>query len=282
MTKRILAVAFLLLTFQFLILTLSLSRCSAQSFIPNSGARSVALGFSEHLFGDAYSVFANPASLAWLEKPTVVIGSSQRFFMKELSSAGAGFAYPMKNSALGLNLNYYGFSSFSRKCGAISYTQKITENIAFAAKLDYLQTSINEYGINNAVTGELGVAVKVTKDLNFGMHAFNPFLVSGGYFTDERIPTGFSLGLNYKLADQLLLIAESSKELNSPGRLHTGLEYKPAEKIFLRGGFSTHPFEYGFGLGFQFKNWMVDAASAYHVQLGYSPCVTLKYSFSKK
>ena len=168
---------------------------SAQSYLPTSDARSVALGNSNQIIGDAYGVFNNPASLAWLDKPTVTLTSSNRFLLKELSGAGAGFAMPSKYGVFGFNVNYFGFNNFNRKLAGLSYTQKLTDNIALGVKADYLQTSIAEYGNNSTLTGELGVCIKVIKDLSFGMNVFNPFMVSGGYYTDEKIPTQFSFAL---------------------------------------------------------------------------------------
>lgn len=269
----------------FFTLHFSLFTCiiaNAQSYLPTADARSVALGSTNQIIGDAYGVFNNPASLAWLDKSTFVLASSNRFLLKELSGAGAGFAMPMKHGVFGLNINYSGFNAFNRKLAGLSYTQKLTDNISLGVKADYLQTSIAEYGNNNTVTGELGVCIKVIKDLSLGVNVFNPFMVSGGYYADEKIPTEFSLGMNYQLSDRVLMIAEESKNLNSPSQFHAGIEYKPTEKIFVRGGISTQPFQYGFGAGFELKSFTVDVASAYHAQLGYSPSLSLKYAFAKK
>ncbi len=277
--KKYLRITLFTFHFSFFI---SLYSANAQSYLPTSDARSVALGNSNQIVGDAYGVFNNPSSLAWLDKPTVTLTSSNRFLLKELSGAGAGFAMPSKYGVFGFNVNYFGFNNFNRKLAGLSYTQKLTDNIAFGVKADYLQTSIAEYGNNSALTGELGVCIKVIKDLSFGMNVFNPFMVSGGYYTDEKIPTQFSLGMNYNLSDRVMMIAEESKDLNSPSRFHAGIEYKPGSKIFLRGGICTQPFEYGFGAGFELKSFTVDIASAYHAQLGYSPTLSLKYALGKK
>ncbi|GDX51146.1 hypothetical protein LBMAG27_01930 [Bacteroidota bacterium] len=255
---------------------------TAQSYLPTADARSIALGGSKQLIGDAYGVFNNAASLAWIEKPTFALSSANRFLLKELSGAGAGFALPAKFGVFGLNINYSGFNKFNRKFAGLSYTQKINNSIALAVKADYLQTSIAEYGNHNSLTADIGVCIKVIKELSFGMNVFNPFMVSGGYYEDEKIPTEFSLGMNYQLSDRVLLIAEESKELNTPSRFHGGIEYKPGNKIFIRGGLSTQPFEYAFGAGFILKKFTVDIASAYHAQLGYSPSLSMKYVFGKK
>lgn len=255
---------------------------NAQSYLPTSDSRSIALGGSHQLIGDAYGVFNNAASLAWLENSTFVLSSTNRFLLKELSGAGAGFAMPTKFGVFGFNVNYSGFNNFNRKFAGLSYTQKVNDNIALSIKGDYLQTSIAEYGNHNALTADVGICIKVIKELSFGMNVFNPFMVSGGYYADEKIPTEFSLGMNYQLSDRVLLIAEERKELNSPSQFHGGIEYKPGNKIFVRGGVSTQPFEYAFGAGFILKSFTVDIASAYHAQLGYSPSLSLKYAIGKK
>ena len=253
-----------------------------QSYLPVSDASSISLGGTKQLIGDAYGVFNNAATLAWLKRPTFILASSNRFLLKELSGAGAGFAMPSKYGVFGFNVNYFGFNAYNRRQVGLSYIQKITEDIALSLKGDYMQTSITEYGNHNSLTADVGVCIKVIKDLSFGMNVFNPFMVSGGYYDDEKIPTEFSLGLNYSLSDRVLVVAEESKELNSPSRFHGGIEYKPGTKIFIRGGVSTQPFEYAFGAGFILKNFAVDIASAYHAQLGYSPSLSLKYEIGKK
>ncbi len=271
--------------FIFLIFKLSfliVLSVNGQSYLPTSDARSIALGGSEQIIGDAYGVFNNAASLAWLEKPAFVLSSSNCFLLKELSGTGVGFAMPSKYGVFGVNLNYFGFNNYNRKIIGLSYTQKLNDNIALSVKADYLQTSIAEYGNHNSLTADVGVCIKVIKELSFGMNVFNPFMVSGGYFKDEKVPTEFLLGVNYELSDRVLIIIEESKELTTPSRFHGGIEYKPGNKIFVRGGISTQPFQYAFGAGFVLKNFTVDVASDYHAQLGYSPSLSLKYAIGKK
>lgn len=261
---------------------LSITVAHSQSWLPVSDARTNALGNASTYCGSANSVFSNAASLSWVEHSTFILVSENKFLLKELSGAGAGFVLPMKNGAFGMNVNYNGFNNFNRTLAGISYSQKINNNISAGVKADYLQTSVAEYGNHSTLTGEFSLSIKVIKDLAIGMNVFNPFMAGGGYYADEKTPTEFSLGANYQISDGVLLLAEECKELNTPARFRGGVEYKPAKKIFVRGGISTQPFEYGFGAGFELKNISVDVASAYHAQLGYSPSVSLKYSFTKK
>lgn len=247
-----------------------------------AGARATAMGGSSVTLSDNYSLFNNQAGMAFLKNPSVSIASQRGFFLSEFNTASGGAVLPSKSGVFGIGVTYYGFNVYNEKSAGLSYARLFTENIAFGVQLDYHSTSIIEYGTQSAVTFEAGLIAKIFRQLNFGAHIYNPVRAHLGFYEDERLPTLFNAGLGYTVSEKVLLTVETEKNMDYTARFKAGLEYKPDEKVFIRGGFSTNPFQSSFGAGFRIKDLSIDLASAYHQVLGFSPNLSLSYEFNKK
>ncbi len=247
-----------------------------------AGARSLAMGGTSVTLSDNYSLFNNQAGMAFLKNPSVSIASQRGFFMSEFNTASGGVVLPAKSGVFGVGVSYFGFNVYNEKNAGLSYARLFTDNIAFGVQLDYHSTSIIEYGTQSAVTFEAGLMAKIFRQLNFGAHIYNPVRAHLGFYGDERLPTIFNAGLGYTVSEKVLLTVETEKNMDYAARFKAGLEYKPDEKVFIRGGFMTNPFQSSFGAGFRFNNLNIDLASSYHQVLGFSPNLSLSYEFNKK
>src|SRR6185436_16993324 len=113
-------------------------------------------------------------------------------------------------------------------------------------QVDYLSTSISEYGSAWALTFELGLLVKLSPQLSTAVHLFNPVAIKSG-FDDEKIPTLFRLALSYVPSKKILLITEVGKDIDFPARFKAGIEYRIVDALHLRGGIATNPSQYSLG-----------------------------------
>jgi hypothetical protein len=113
----------------------------------------------------------------------------------------------------------------------------------------------------------------------FGAHTFNPMHVKLSDYNDERIPTILNAGFGYTFSERLLLTAEAYKNSEYPMEFRSGVEYKFGHMAYARIGITTNPARYTFGFGLEMKSFTLDFSSSVHSQLGYSPQVSLQYSF---
>jgi len=207
--------------------------------------------------------------------------AEQRFLEKELGYYAGGLTLPTKSGVFGLAINYSGFDLYNEKKIGLGYGRLFTKNISGGIQIDYLSTSISEYGTASAFTFEAGLLVKITDQLSTAVHVFNPIAIKSG-FDDEKIPTLFRLGLSYEPGKKILLTAEAEKDIDFPARFKAGIEYKMIDQLYLRGGIATNPSQYSFGVGLNVGNLKIDFASSYHQVLGLTPGISVNYVFGRK
>ena len=245
------------------------------------GARINAMGGAGLTLSDPYSVFNNQAAMAFVDGISVALYTEQRFLLKELSYHAGGVILPTKLGAFGLSVNYYGFDLYNEKKIGLAYSRLFSNKISGGIQIDYVGTSISEYGNASTFTVELGLLVKITNQLTTAAHVFNPVRVNSG-FTDEKIPTTLKLGLAYQPGKKVLIDAEVQKNIDELARFSSGIEYQVVDAFHLRAGFQTNPSVYCFGVGINVKQLKIDLATTYHAVLGVSPQFSISYQFSKK
>lgn len=256
---------------------LHLLELSAQNGTPPlPGARGAALGGAGVAFEDGHSVFANQAGMAWVQDPGFNLMAEQRFLLNAIRTVTAGGVLPMKAGSFGMSLQYYGTEAYNEQRVSLAYGRKLMENFSIGAGLDFLNTSILEYGNKAVMTFELGLMARFSKQINLGVHIFNPLNVE--LFEEERLPSILKMGLKYTPSDKVDIFAEVSKDIAFKVRTHWGVEYELIEHFDLRFGVATQPVEITFGIGYALKNGlMLDVASRYHEVLGVSPSIGIVY-----
>ncbi len=261
-----------------LILGISISG-TAQTFSV-TGARQNAMGGTSLTVNDVFSAANNQAGLAFIEDMQAGIFTERKFLLSGLNHFTGVFALPTSSGTFGLTIDYFGYSKFNEKKAGIAYGRKVGENFSAGIQLDYVQLSIPEYGNKNIFTFEVGMQYKIMEELMVGAHIFNPLRWTTTEFTDEKYPTLLSLGIAYNPSEKVLLILETEKDIDNPLRFRTGLEYKLVEKLHLRGGYSTYPSMYSFGIGINLNALKIDVASTVHPVLGFSPQLGIIYQIN--
>ena len=268
--------------FQLLIFCTVACQCNAQIFTGNGGGRSAGLGNASSNLNDGYALYNNQAGIAYVNQVTAWIFSERKFFETNLSLHGAGMLIPTNSGTFGFQVNYFGYELFNQKKIGLAYGRKFSNAVSGGLQIEYLGTSIFETGNANSITFEAGVQVKVLSQLNFAAHVFNPMRLKTGFDLNETIPTVFTAGFKYQPSNKLLLVADVEKDIDYKPCLKTGIEYCPVNKLILRAGIHSQPFQSCFGLGLNLDDLKIDLAASYHATLGYTPTLSVCYSFGKK
>jgi hypothetical protein len=244
------------------------------------GGRSAAMGLSSAAVSDLWSVNNNQAGMAFYDKTGAGIYFENRFLIKEMGTQNGAFTLKTKFGMLGTTLAYSGDANYNTTKAGLAYALKFGNRFAVGIQLDYIGTKLGEtYGKHSNVTFDAGVMVKITDQLTFGAHTFNPMHVKLSDYNNERIPATLNAGFGFTFSDKLLLTAEAYKNSEYPMELRTGAEYKMGNVAYARIGLTTNPARYTFGFGILWKKFTFDISSSVHTQLGYSPQVSMQYSF---
>ena len=138
-----------------------------------------------------------------------------------------------------------------------------------------------EYGSKATITGAVGLIAKLSKELSLGMHIYNPTRAKLAEYDNERVPTIMKLGLDYRFSKKVMFAVSTEKDANFDAIVNAGIEYHITEILYLRGGLSTNPTQYAFGIGMQLKDFKIDLSSSFHQTLGITPGISIIYSKKK-
>ncbi len=244
------------------------------------GGRSAGMGLSSAAVIDFWSINNNQAGMAFYDKTAAGIYFENRFLIKEMGSQAGAFALKTRYGMLGATVGYSGDANYNTTKAGIAYARKFGTRFSAGIQLDYIGTTLGEeYGKRSNITFDAGIMVKISEQLIFGVHTFNPMHVKLSEYNNERIPTILNAGFGYTFSDKLLLTAEAFKNSEFPMEFRTGAEFKLSRIAYARIGLSTNPARYTFGFGLEMKNLTLDLSSSVHPQLGYSPQVSVQYSF---
>lgn len=242
------------------------------------GARSAGIANASVTLSDVWSVHHNQAGLGFVKSAGAGIYYENRFMMKELSLKGGAAVYPIKAGTFGVSVSSFGYTLYSENKIGIAFGKALGENFSAGIQLDYLSTRIAEnYGQSAAFAGEIGIQAKPWKNLTVGVHLFNPTRSKLADYNNERTPTILRVGLDYKFSDKVFVAVETEKDIDHKPVFKAGLEYRPAEALYLRAGISTNPSLSSFGFGLKLKQFKLDFASSFHSVLGYTPQMGLVY-----
>lgn len=249
----------------------------------SGGARSAGMGGAAAGLKGFWSLQNNQAGLAALDAFTVGTFYENRFLINELGFKSIGMALPTATGTFGLSLSQFGYTCYSENKIGLAYAREFTEDFSAGIQLDYLYTHIAEdFEAFGQLSFEIGLQYALNEKIIIGAHVFNPLDID---FIDEEqreeIPSVFKLGLVYYFNDNLLITTEAEKNTMYSLNLKTGIEYTALDFMELRMGVATDPVQFSFGTGFRIRKLKLDIASSYHQVLGFSPQISLVYSFKR-
>lgn len=250
-----------------------------------AGARQAGMANAALTFTDIWSSFHNQAGLGYVQGFTGGAFYESRFLVDGLAFAGFAAAMPLGKGAIGLNYSNFGYSVYNEGKLGLAYGMKLADRFSMGVQINYQNTTIAaaDYGSRGVLTAEVGFRMEVSDNVTVAAHLFNPSrttLIDNSDLSipDEKIPTVIRLGAGYQISEDVLFAGEVEKDIDQNALFRGGIEYQPADILYLRVGASTEPNLFSFGMGLKFEGFQFDLATSYHSLLGYSPQVSLTYN----
>ncbi len=264
----------------FPIISIFLSFQTYGQVIHDQGAISTSMVGLNVTEENLWSINNNVGNLSTLENTQVGVSINNRFLISDFTTAALAFALPLNKFSIGINYSNYGNEFYQYHTAGIGYSMNLGKNISAGIKMNYHNINLgNFYGSSSIISGDLGVIAKLRQDLTMGVAIKNPTLSQLSDFEDERLPTLIQLGFNYSISDQLHTLIAIEKDIMYPASIKTAITYQPMQSLNLRVGVGTFPTTIGFGLGSNIKQMQIDIAAQYHQVLGFSPEISIQYSF---
>lgn len=246
------------------------------------GAKQQAMGKTSTTQINVFSAFNNIANTAFLKHTQLGLYAENRFLQSNINAFNLTFTY--KNDKLGafsLTSYFYGYSLYNETEIGIGYAKNFGSKISAGLKFNYHRLAIAENGSKSLVSFNLGVLYKPINKFHIGFTVYNPIKMKLEKVYKETLSTEFKLGLAYLPSKKFEIILEAQKDLINPFQIRLGFNYDVHKYLSLRIGGATQPTLFTFGLGTHVKNLDIDFSSVWDINLGYSPQLSLQYTFKK-
>jgi len=229
-----------------------------------------------------WSVATNQAGIAWLQGWHAGLYAENRFLVKELCYESVALTWSGKPGAFGMVVSYYGFRLYNEITAGVTYARKFGRRFSAGVQLYYNRIQLGEgYGSKGLVSCKIGLMYKPDDSWTLGIQVCNPVPVKVTDYPEERLPILFRLGIGYDISGKVLVLLEGEKDLEHKPVIRTGIEIKLAKMVWGRLGVISDPFMVTGGIGLGLGKIRVDIATRYHMVLGFSPSLSVVYSFEK-
>lgn len=275
MTKRWLFIG-IFATLFFQILSAQVAEIVPRSHVPANATVS---------YVNSWVPFHNPAALAHEKCGAIQVQYDNRYITKELSTAGISGYYSTKYLNIGASFSYFGYSVYNEMLAALTFARTFGDRVSVGAEFDFYTVFFSPTErYRSTATANIGIQVKVLHNFYISFSAFNPvFSKIKTNFIDKRLPVVFKLGTLYQITDQVDWLVELDKEVSSPLRWATGVEYRPFREFSVNAG--VYGSDYAvptLGVGVAFAGVDFHLNAEYHTTLGFSVLGALRYTFKEK
>ncbi len=241
-------------------------------------ARSRAMGGSLFAGAGPEAFWQNPAGMADIPKNLVSLVSESRFAGAGIQQGGTGLALKAGQGAFSLGWHYGGYARYSQNKISLAYAMPLGNAISIGLRFNYLLTMVSEYGNEQGITAAAGIIYHPQEQWQAGLYIDNPSF-GKSFSNGTPYPVRAAFGLQWQSSDNLLFTLALYDEFGSHPEFKAGMEYTLQEKLFLRTGFSSDPFQWSFGAGYVMNRFCTDAAVSFHPVLGFTPSISLNYEW---
>ena len=250
------------------------------------GAKALSMAGTSVAVIDFWSVYNNAALMPFHSPKGIGLHYDNRFLLKETSCIGIGAQCSLdESSALGLYAKHYGYRNYTEWNVGLAYAKAFAEVFSFGLQCDYLFHAFGDkhYGSRHGFTFEMGMYGKINKELSLGFHIYNParLKMGGKNQAAYTLPLIFRFGFCYSFT-HCLLSCEMEKDWDTPSLFRMGISYEANKTFYIRGGLSLPTFSVSVGVGLVYNHLILDVASSYHGILGYSPQLSIMYTFGRE
>lgn len=242
--------------------------CSAQSVSAFGGCLR---GTLEH---DPWSVYCNPAGLAYCGQSEIAISQLNRYSIPDWNDAALSVAYiPGKRTCIGAGIEKKGFPGFGSLRFPLAASIQVNSRCAVGVRGEVIN-QIREQEHSRHIAAAAGSIFDLSGAIRLGIWLENleGLLLSGS--TRTRPPAVFITGLSFQPHKQFKSTVEMETALTGFG-VRIGTEYLPAKNLACRLGFATAHRTVAVGVGYQIAKVSCVIALQQHPYLGLSGGVGL-------
>ncbi|MFT5570209.1 MAG: hypothetical protein ACI8QD_001796 [Cyclobacteriaceae bacterium] len=240
-----------------IICLLSLTSNLAQDGAFHAGAASSSMAETNVNISDHWSVFNNPAGMATLHEPGMLLGYRSQYGMAAFQVLSMAFIYPALNFTSAVSFLRFGDDIYNQQKIGFHLAHKL-QMVSLGIGVQYVQHHFNELGTLGGIAIDFGGIAEITEYLRLGAHIFN--INQGALNVRQPIPVIMRVGISYLPSERFIITTELENDLDRSEVLKIGLSYQLVEWLDLRTGFANSPKSLCFGFGLRHDKLIADYA----------------------
>lgn len=259
-------------------LAVSLPICFGQSLSYfTHGANSLGSGGASVAWDNPHAAISNPAGTLGVNRQAFQCSAQNKYGIRSYNIFAASYIQRFrKHQAFSISVKYNGDSDLNHQVLGLAYARKLTTNWQIAMQADLISFRTKAFGSKYLPSFELGSLLHLNKKLKLGLHIFNP--LAQKINKKLYLSSVFRFGAYYEISDRVSVMAEVEKDVIQPYVIKAGLHYKPIKKLTIHGGYNSYGNQLALGLSYNFNNFGVHAASAFHQRIGLSHAGEISYT----
>lgn len=232
-----------------------------------------------------YSAFSNPAAIANYTETNISLQYDNRFNLKFLSQKSIYTVIPSKLINIGLSASHFGYEQYNEILSGISLSRNFSQVFSMGIQYNYLSVYFAETNKRySKFFPQIGLQIHPSSSFTIGFQTFNPMQQNiKMQYVEKRIPSVFSLGCSWKMADNLHLFLQTDKNMTGIYRFAGGFEYDIKEFLVIKTG--VYNAEYlvpSLGFGLKMRSFDFHLNTELHPILGLTNSAAVSYKFHKK
>ena len=217
---------------------------------------------------DAWASFSNPGTLPTVSLSTLSLAYAPgQFGLSELARSAFCLTVPTGAGVFALEGSRFGFALYNEFSVSLAYGLRLTPVLSAGLGLNVYRLSIAHYGNAWSVGADIGVLLRISEQVQWGIAACNFNAPSIGK-VKEDLPQLIIAGIRYAPFDGASVQIDIQKDLIYPVELHLGVEYSFLGMVAVRGGTTSEFSTFGFGAGIRYDIMQLDYALTTHLDLG--------------
>ena len=228
---------------------------------------------------DAFAATVNQAQLGAITQPVIGIYNERRFMIKDLSLLQCAFVFPRQSGSYGFHVMQAGSRFYNETCVGLGFGRKLNDVLLLGVQFNYLHAKAATGDALSSVGFEAGTLVRLAENIQTGFHIRKMFVTAAD--GNEKPAVIYSFGFGYDVTENLLLTATVEKQANLSSNLLVAMRYAFLPAFYVVTATFTAVKQAFAGFGFVWERKQLELAAGYHNQLGFTPALTLSFSFGK-
>jgi hypothetical protein len=254
----------------------------ALNYYNEGNARSFGMANVQAVITDHWSGMGNPAGLASVTSSSIGISYINFYQVQELGMGSISLTVPTKSGTCSLNYTAFGYASYSLNHSTLSYGKALGKKLYAGIGLNcFIIHQSSGFGNLFAFVPSIGIQWLPSEPVILGVVVFNPAgqsYIPSGYL---KIPSVIRIGMGFTFGREVRMYMEAEKKSNEKLNYLGGIEITFEKIIVMRLGVAPGMYPmYSFGIGFRFRQAVIDMAAIRHPVLGFSPVLTINYHFN--